>query len=343
METEITSVLFADVKGYSSLNDNQIKSFHTNILPKVAKLLDDVELKHINTWGDGIVIAANNIIDLCDRALAMRDVFEHERWDRYHLLPLQIRISIHVGQYFSGEDKFTEGGVIAGHTIITAARIEPITKPGRVWMTDTAMINLRDAQRGQGIESFAYDEIGEMELPKQAGRQKLYVLRRCNETTLSEAEKQEIFDALKGRKEVLEHRTSVKMSSGYYEVVIAIVIRDGKVLLVRRKENTEGLGWMFPSGTRVPTEEATAVAAKHVFQETGVSCAFNQKVHEIEKHPLTGAHCHYYHLEPLDDKMPENLQSGENLEVKFVPIAKAIEMIGKDLTPEIRVYLEQYI
>jgi class 3 adenylate cyclase/8-oxo-dGTP pyrophosphatase MutT (NUDIX family) len=344
VETRSANVLFGDVKGYSALDNRQLRTFAETILPLAAKRIEHYSYFHVNTWGDGIIVASEDILDAATIAVELRDLFENLDWNRHSLPPLDIRLSLHHGEYYKGVDPFTNGGLLTGRSIILAARIEPITTPGRIWITEAAAVMLRDAERGDDRSHFAADEIGPIALPKGAGEETLFLLRRCREAPLSQEERDSILAASRIRRGRAQSKASDATDAGEgadFEVCIGVVVNEGKVLLVRRNRDRSGLEWMFPSGKKLSVDDEKYVVVKEVKQETGVSCVCLEKIADVECHPLTGARCHFYHLRPLDAIPPRNLDVEENADARYVPVGEVSKFITQHLTPEVAAFLAE--
>jgi 8-oxo-dGTP pyrophosphatase MutT (NUDIX family) len=54
-------------------------------------------------------------------------------------------------------------------------------------------------------------------------------------------------------------------------VVAAIIVHNGRVLLVRRRVSEGTLSWQFPAGECEPGEEYLATAAREVTEEVGLT------------------------------------------------------------------------
>jgi 8-oxo-dGTP diphosphatase len=109
-------------------------------------------------------------------------------------------------------------------------------------------------------------------------------------------------------------------------VAIAIVLRDGQVLLVRRRNGAAGIAWQFPAGIVKPGENAEEVAVRETLAETGVHCANADHI-GARLHPVTGVMCDYY-LCPYLAGDAVNLDNVENAAVTWAPrrdVAKFIE------------------
>lgn len=342
MEWKAANILFADVKGYSALTEAQMKTFHNRILCSLANKISDCNTRDRNTWGDGIVIISDEISEICEVALLMRDFFKQTRWQKYGLPVLDIRISIHHGEYLEGSDPFTGKTSFCGRTVVTAARIEPVTPPSMIWMTNIAAAILTQHIDANSDDFFAVDEIGEITLAKNFGKMRISSLRRSADTPISDKELASIFAAQavriqqpqspqKGGKRT---DTSVTVS-----VLIGVVCRDAQVLLVKRQDNDEGLGWMFPSAKMVPTGDLKYTIQKEVRQETGVHATYRKKITEVACHPLTKLPCQYIYLEAEADGILVNGDPIENREVRWVEIQEAIELIGENLNSKVVSFL----
>lgn len=331
MDVVNANILVGDVKGYSSLNDQQLFIFASKVLPLAARRVQDYAKLHVNTWGDGIIIATSAIEDIAAIALELRDFFKTFDWEREGLTRLDIRLSVHHGEYHCGKDAFTERGLISGRSVILAARIEPVVQPGDIWITQVAALALQQAHSGRKEPIYAVDEIGMVCLAKGAGDLPISLLRRSSDSGLSEARRKAVLDASNAR----------RRGEATFEACVGVAVKDSQVLLVRRLRNDKGLEWMFPSAKKLPLDDERHVIVKEVFQETGLRCRCIDKITIVDQHPLTGARCHYFHLSPLDDTLPSNNDPEENADARYVAIAEAKELIGDGLTPEIARFLDQ--
>ena len=265
MEWKAANILFADVKGYSSLSDAGMKIFHEKVLSTLSTSLNDLDLRDRNTWGDGIVFIGDRIGEVCEAALLLRDKFKQINWKKLGIPKLDIRISIHHGEYLEGVDPFTGRTTFCGKTVVTAARIEPVTPPGVVWITDAAATMLSQHMESNEDDYFAVDRIGKIELPKGYGSLSISALRRIDENALDDNDIQAIRDAEQMRLSQMES------DSESFCVLIGVVSDGKRVLLVQRRENDEGLNWMFPSGKKFPTDDPKYAIQKEVLEETGIT------------------------------------------------------------------------
>ncbi len=183
IEKTIVGLLFSDVAGYSKLNEPQLRDFIEYVLPDVAGLLKKYrgDLLELNTWGDAVFAISPDPYRLARLALDLRH-FYTKRGSSFHHLPdnLSCRIALHAGVVFTGYDPIRERKGVIGTQVNLAARIEPVTFPGEVWVTEQFR-NLIDPKTDPKL---AFDDLGERTLAKKFGSAHLYRLHWSDETPL---------------------------------------------------------------------------------------------------------------------------------------------------------------
>lgn len=70
-------------------------------------------------------------------------------------------------------------------------------------------------------------------------------------------------------------------------IAAAVIVKDGQVLLVRRRVREGSLSWQFPAGEVEPGESAGQAAAREAQEETGLTVS-ESKVLGERVHPNTG-------------------------------------------------------
>ena len=183
-ETKTVTILFADIKGYSSLNLNQKLALHEELEPETLKaIVEEVGIKNIayyNSWGDAYLILFTSVESGIKAALTLRDKFRSRaNWTELGLpSSLNIRCSLHVGDVvikdFENPIFGEKNQGVVGKNIDLTARIEPVTPPGRIWATEQIISLLTD----NSPDGIRFDSIGKRELAKKWGIRDLYDIRR---------------------------------------------------------------------------------------------------------------------------------------------------------------------
>jgi len=178
---ELKSMLFADVVGFSNLQEEDTPSFFVTFIEQVALIIAESEPppEFSNTWGDGLFLVFDKIDVAARFALRLRDVVAEIDW-RSVGLPAEtsIRIGMHVGPVFAAFDPIIERKNYFGSHVTNAARIEPITTPGSVFLTEQAACLLARHM----ADEFTCDYLGVTSLAKKYGTSTVYQLRRANES-----------------------------------------------------------------------------------------------------------------------------------------------------------------
>ena len=171
----IRAMLFADVKHYSKVDETQICEFVDTVFGGVAKLIGGIKSKSMrpltkNTWGDAIYLVFRDAraaglfaLDLVDRL-----VEGPHKLTAGTSLPadLTFRIALHAGPVFKKEDKVLgKKENYTGKHVNRAARLEPITLPGHVFVSQefAALV------AAEKISEFHCEYVGHRPLPKDEG------------------------------------------------------------------------------------------------------------------------------------------------------------------------------
>jgi class 3 adenylate cyclase len=171
----VRALLFADVRGFSTLTDEQLPRFAEHVLGAFA----DVFVRHAgsvcyrNTWGDGLYVVLQDVVAAAAFALELQHHLAALDLEA-HALPnrLGLRVGAHVGPVFPLHDPVLGVGAFMGSHVSRTARIEPVTPIGAVYVTEpfAAAIELIGAP-------YSCDYVGHMPAAKDFGRLRMYRLR----------------------------------------------------------------------------------------------------------------------------------------------------------------------
>ncbi|MBE6364851.1 MAG: adenylate/guanylate cyclase domain-containing protein [Lentisphaerae bacterium] len=174
----IKALLFSDVKSFSKLSEkeciNFCRIFHSGIQSDVLAAYDDrIVLK--NTWGDALHVVMDDVVTAGKLALDLRDWMAGFNWQNAGISSTpEIRIGLHAGVVSHVADPITGKFNYIGRNTSKAARIEPITFEGQVFVSQ-AFAALLSAQ---GSDELTCEYVGVRELPKNSGSISVYLLQR---------------------------------------------------------------------------------------------------------------------------------------------------------------------
>ena len=174
-ERRVRALLFADIKGFSTLVDRQIPSFVTGVLGPLSAVLDRVGVGYRNGWGDALYVVLDDVSTAADVALMLQEVMS--RLDLAALgLPagLGLRVGVHAGPVFVMHDPVRNETSYFGEHVTRAARIEPVAPPGAVFVTE-AFAALLALERPDG---FVCEYVGRVPTAKSFGPMPMHLLRR---------------------------------------------------------------------------------------------------------------------------------------------------------------------
>jgi hypothetical protein len=173
----VRAMLFGDINGFSRLNDEQLLIFAKHVLRAFASVLEchRGQIWHRRAWGDAMFLvltdapsAAACALDL-QEAMASFDLASEGLPEH-----LALRLGAHLGPVFRYHDPFIDGPEFTGSHVSRTARIEPVTPPGAVYVTEPFAAALVLAAR----RDVTCDYVGHMPMAKDYGRLRMYRLRR---------------------------------------------------------------------------------------------------------------------------------------------------------------------
>jgi hypothetical protein len=175
----LAAILFTDFAGFSTLSEAALPAFWDGVMREVAVVLDRQGDGIVcrNSWGDALYAVADDAPLAAEVALELQDalaVFD------YATLGLDgaggMRIGAHYGPAYRTIDHITGRTTFYGTEVSKAARIEPVTPPGAVFVTEpfAAVIALEAAAR------FTCRYVGRIPLAKKYGDYPMYRLTRAD-------------------------------------------------------------------------------------------------------------------------------------------------------------------
>lgn len=177
-ERTLAAILFTDFAGFSTLAETALPAFWDGVMRQVADVLDqhDGEVVCRNSWGDALYAVTISAAGAAGIALELQDALA--RFD-YATLGLDgtggMRIGVHYGPAWRTVDHITGRTTFYGTEVSKAARIEPVTPTGAVFVTEpfAAILALESG------EAFTCRYVGRIALAKKYGDYPMYRLTRA--------------------------------------------------------------------------------------------------------------------------------------------------------------------
>jgi hypothetical protein len=177
----VRAMLFGDIKGFSKLTDEQMLPFSRSVMGSLAAVLErhSASIGHRNTWGDAIYVVFEGATEAAACALELQRTMSSLNLASEDLpATLAMRLGGHLGPVFKTTDPVLGSVGFIGSHVSRTARIEPVTPPGAVYVTEpfAAALALASGHR------FTCDYVGHMPTAKDSGRLRMYRLRGAEAT-----------------------------------------------------------------------------------------------------------------------------------------------------------------
>ncbi len=185
-EREIGSILFSDFRGFSRLRDEQFPAFVHTVMAALAVELGkrESDVRWSNTWGDAIAAVFADVTAAADCALGFHDALADIDLASIGLpADLNLRIGVHAGPVMMITDPVGNRSGYWGRELTRAARIEPRTPEGEVYVTDAfaALVAL------EPNSPFVTEYVGRVTTAKDFETIPMYRLRRRVVRSVGEA------------------------------------------------------------------------------------------------------------------------------------------------------------
>jgi adenylate cyclase len=175
-ERRLAAILFTDFAGFSKLTEAALPAFWDGVMGAVAAVLDrhGEQVLARNSWGDALYAVMPSATAAANIALELQEALGLFDYSRLGLdLPGGgMRIGVHYGSVYKALDPISSRPTFYGTEVSRAARIEPVTPPGAVFVTEpfAAILALEEP------ESFRCNYVGRIELAKGYGTFPMYRL-----------------------------------------------------------------------------------------------------------------------------------------------------------------------
>ena len=169
-------LLFADVKGFSKLPERDMEAFVQHFMGGLADAINVFahDIDYRATAGDGVFLVFRTPLLAARCGLAMQaQVAGFDRNRQGIEAALRLRIAIHYGPVHPVHDPIQDRPSFAGREIIRAARMEPITPPGEIFVTE----QLASALFLSGESGLRCDYVGVLPSAKGFGSFRMYAIK----------------------------------------------------------------------------------------------------------------------------------------------------------------------
>jgi class 3 adenylate cyclase len=172
----LRAIVFADFAGFSKLRESVLPAFSREVLGRVASVLARYEesICARNTWGDGVFVILRSATAAAALAAELQGALQFVDPALMSAEGSGMRISAHFGPVYEAQDPVTGSTTFFGREVTCAARIEPVTPIGGVYVTQplAAMLAMEAPDR------FDLCYVGRLDLAKGYGNMPLYGLER---------------------------------------------------------------------------------------------------------------------------------------------------------------------
>ena len=172
----ISSILFADVRGFARLPEQHSPAFATQFLGAARAALESCPKGSFDasTRGDGLFVVFDTPGNAAQFAVTLRDAVGRIRWPDLGMpADTSVRIGLHTGPVYVTDDPVMGRRGFYGTHVNLTARLEPVVVPGSIFVTEAFAASLAATNQKQ----FSCDYIGRMPLAKAFGEERLYDLR----------------------------------------------------------------------------------------------------------------------------------------------------------------------
>ncbi|WP_109030103.1 NUDIX hydrolase [Streptomyces rubrogriseus] len=122
----------------------------------------------------------------------------------------------------------------------------------------------------------------------------------------------------------------------------AIIVDEGRVLMVRRRVGEGDLLWQFPAGAIEDGEAAAEAAVRETAEETGLVVTSDRQIGYLESHPKSGREMFYTACTPVQGEA--RVADEDELDaVAWVAHSKIKEYVPYGLYGPVQEYLDEVL
>jgi len=168
-------MLFGDFKQFSTLGDGDLPNFQNGVIRPIGQALErfNNKIQYKNTWGDAIFLVFTDAHAAVDCAIAIQDTVRSIDWASLGLpFAPMLRLGGHIGPIFEGHDFVRNEPTFFGAHVTRAARLEPVTPPGQVYVTEPVAAALAL----EGLPHYTCEYVGHLPYAKDYGPLRMYVV-----------------------------------------------------------------------------------------------------------------------------------------------------------------------
>lgn len=169
------AILFTDFQGFSKLSEAAIPTFWNGVMGRMGTVLRGHQNNILaqNSWGDALLAVASGAAVAAEIALELQSALRDFDMASLGLNEAGgMRIGVHYGPTYEMDDPITGKVNYYGTEVSKAARIEPVTPPGAVFVTEpfAAILALEAA------DYFICQFVGKVQFAKDYGTYPMYRL-----------------------------------------------------------------------------------------------------------------------------------------------------------------------
>jgi class 3 adenylate cyclase len=174
-DSKVMALVFGDAVNFSKLQHEHFPIFEKEVWGLVENILQEMRLIPAlsNTWGDGLYMVMQDLGQAARFSLILAERMASTDWKSKGLpQDIGLRVGIHAGPVFESINPLTKNVSYIGASVCRAARIEPITPAGQVFVSQefAALVASEHSNK------FNFSYVGSLSMAKNYGTFPMYRL-----------------------------------------------------------------------------------------------------------------------------------------------------------------------